>query len=123
MTRLEAMAEDKLLTFNHLISSLVVLGSKKERKKVEEELENNPVLLKGLPMKIKSQEKYLGKQIIGSLEESILATIRKWGGIVMLAINDIANVIKDVRLSVVGGIVAALEIWEDLHIFKIFQRN
>ena len=123
MTRLEAMAEDKLLTFNHLISSLVVLGSKKERKKVEEKWENNPLLLKGLPMKIKSQEKYLGEQIIGSLEESILATIRKWGGIVMLAINDIANVIKDVRLSVVGGIVAALEIWEDLHIFKIFQRN
>ena len=112
ITKLEALSESKCLSFNHSKSSLVVLGSYKSRREMEQKLGDNPILLYGKPMKVKRQEKYLGEEIKESLAESALATICKRKGIVTLAINDIVNVMKDRRSQVNGGLVTAIEIWE-----------
>ena len=52
ITRFEAMAESKLLTFNSTKSTLVIVGPKKLREENEKELKENPVLLYNKPMKV-----------------------------------------------------------------------
>ena len=112
ISKLETMAETKILNYNPGKSSLIILGKKKPKEKMEMMLKENPVLLYGKPMNIKMQEKYLGEQICSTTEESIIATIKKRKGLAILAINDIASVVSDARANLVGGIQAALMIWE-----------
>ena len=112
VARLEAMAEVKLLSYNHSKSSLVVLGPKKTRIELENDLKENPVMLNNLPMKIKHQEKYLGEEICSSLAASVVATVRKRRGLVLMTINDIVSIVEDARSGVVGRIVTALKLWE-----------
>ena len=112
IARFEALAETKLLTFNPLKSTLVVVGPKKKRVEIEETLKKDPVMLNGVPMKVSNQERFLGEQITGENAESILATLKKRKGIVLMAISDIAAMMSDARARIVGGIEAGLHVWK-----------
>ena len=48
-------------------------------------------------MKIKHQEKYLGEEICSSLAASVVATVRKRRGLVLMTINDIVSIVEDAR--------------------------
>ena len=109
---MEDMAETKLINYNVKKSSLMVMGKKKDRKSLEKELEENPVLLYESPMQVKQQDKYLGEQICPTIGESVVVTIKKRKGVTYMAINDLVSVVNDARLDVIGGIGAALTIWE-----------
>ena len=87
VAKLEEMAENKLLTYNHDKCSLVVVGSKKEIDRTSDKLEKNPVLLYGKAMNVRRQEQYLGEQIKENNAESVKATVNKCKGLAMLAIN------------------------------------
>ena len=64
-------------------------------------------------MKVSSEEKYLGDQDSSSgLAASILATIKKRGGLVIGKIFEIKAVIDDCRSHAIGGIQTGLDIWE-----------
>ena len=69
-------------------------------------------MLNGVPMKVSNQERFLGEQITGGNAESILATLKKRKGIVLMAISDIAAMLSDARAGVVGGIEAGLQVWK-----------
>ena len=106
------MAESKIQHFNVNKSILMVIGSKKARAKVEKELDANPIMLYGVPMKRKTHEKYLGEILCSGLAESVIATVKKRKGQVMLAINEIASIVSDTRANTIGGIEVATTIWE-----------
>ena len=112
ISKLEAMAESKLLNFNEKKSCLVVVGGKKVKEKIEKELDQNPVMLYGKPMLRRKQEKYLGDQFFGNTADSIEATVRKRKGNAILTINDIATIVSDARADSIGGISIAIDIWE-----------
>ena len=82
------------------------------RKEILKKMEENPILLYNKPMKVKYQEKYLGEQICPGMAESVNATINKRKGLALLAISDIANIVNDARVNIVGGMKTALLIWE-----------
>ena len=112
VTKLEAMAESKNLNYNVNKSCLIIMGPKKKTKNIEKELEDNPILLSGVPMKVKSKEKYLGEILCSGLAESIDATVDKRKGQALLAINEIASIVNDTRAKTIGGIEVATEIWD-----------
>ena len=42
--KVEALAESKLLDYNHEKSSMLILGSRKFQKKINDELKSNPII-------------------------------------------------------------------------------
>ena len=109
---LENLAEVKLLDYNLLKCSVVVLGTKKSRESLEEDfLEKNPTLY-GQKVKIESQESYLGDQIGFSVADSVSLTIKKRLGLVKKSIFEIKSVVEDCRSQMVGGIQTGVLLWE-----------
>ena len=76
-SKLEALAETKILNFNEDKTRYVLFGSGKSRKKLEEDFERNPVRLYGRTMKESKFERYLGEQVGQSLAKSVSATVSK----------------------------------------------
>ena len=111
--KMESVLETKLLDFNLDKSCVIIMGSKKQKETIENELDQNPLILCGQKMKVLKKEKYLGDMIsTGGLAESVLATVLKRKGQVVSSILETKAVIEDCRSNIVGGITAGLEIWE-----------
>ena len=85
-----------------------MIGCKKATKKLESELTNSPLTLKGDLMTRRSSDKYLGDQIAGSLSESVELTVKKRMGIANHAIYEIRTIVEDSRCDVVGAALLAL---------------
>ena len=60
LNKLEQMAESKCLNYNMDKTSVIVIGDKKARKNLEEQIEANPLKLYGTPLNVKVCDKYLG---------------------------------------------------------------
>ena len=111
--KMEAVMETKLLDFNHDKSVVIVMGSKKNKKDIEEEMKKQPLTLCGKIMKNTTTEKYLGDVISSEgLAESVTATVLKRKGIAIASILETKAVIEDCRANAVGGLVVGIEIWE-----------
>jgi hypothetical protein len=105
--------ETKLLDFILDKSCVIVMGSRKQQKEVQEQLEQTPLTLCGKKMANVQMEKYLGDMLCGAgLSESVHATVIKRKGQVISSILDTKAVIEDCRANVKGGIVSGLDIWE-----------
>ena len=109
---MEAVMESKLLDFNHDKSVVIVMGSKKNKKDIEEEMKEHPLTLCGKRMKTTTNEKYLG-DIISSdgLAESVDATVLKRKGNAVTRILETKAVIEDCRANAIGGLVVGIKIW------------
>jgi hypothetical protein len=76
--KMEALAETKLLNYNLEKSCFIVIGKKKPRQKMEEQLQKCPIYLCGGIMKQEEQAKYLGDWLsCFGLSESAAATVNK----------------------------------------------
>ena len=105
--------ETKLLDLNLDKSCYILMGSKKNKLEVENELKTSPLTLYGGLMKNVKMEKYLGDMISSEgLADSVLSTILKRKGQVVSCILETTAVVEDCRAGVVGGIMAGMEIWE-----------
>ena len=103
--KMEAVAERKLLNYNLEKSCFTVIGSKKTRAKMQQEVKECPVLLCGAEMKQEDNVKYLGDWISGfGLSDSVDVTIKKRKGLVSLSIYEIRAVIEDCRSMVCCGL-------------------
>ena len=103
-TRMEALAETKLLDYNLKNSCFVVIGNKKTRQDINEQLVNCPIQLCGQDMKQEGQAKYLGDWLscLG-LSGSVAVTVAKRKGLAMQSVYEARAVIDDCRsLSVVA---------------------
>ena len=105
------MAESKLLDYNIDKSGMILFGTKKFKKQIEEEMEKNPVIFCKAPMKIFKCERYLGEYMGNSLPESVFQTIKRRKGLVSRLISEIKVTLEDARSDSVGGILVGLEIW------------
>ena len=111
--KMEAVMESKLLDFNHDKSVLIVMGSKKKKDMIEEEMMDCPPTLCGEVMKMTNSEKYLGDMISSDgLADSVTATVLKRKGSVITNIFETKAVIEDCRANSVGGLLVGIEIWE-----------
>ena len=105
------MAESKLLDFNLDKTCIIIIGSKKFRKKISDELKVNPILFYDRPIKLVESEKYLGDFIGLSLSESVFITVLKRKGMGERLIREIKVTVEDCRNNSVGGLVTGIEIW------------
>ena len=111
--KMEAVMESKLLDFNHDKSVLIVMGSKKNKDMIEEEMMDCPPTLCGKVMKMTNSEKYLGDMISSDgLADSVTATVLKRKGSVITNIFETKAVIEDCRANSLGGLLVGIEIWE-----------
>ena len=111
--KMETMAETKLLNFNLEKSCYLVLGKKRAKEDIQNQIELSPISLCGQPMKQETCAKYLGDWISDAgLKESVRVTIAKRLGLVNLSIYEIRAIIDDCRSMLVGGLSAGINIWE-----------
>ena len=110
--RLEEMAESKLLDFHDEKSGMIIFGSKKFKKKIEQNLLVDPVIFCGKPMQIFNCERYLGDFLGNSVSESVFLTIQKRQTMVQRLIREIRLTVNDCRSNCVGGLSVGLEIWQ-----------
>ena len=109
--RMESMAESKLLDYNLDKSNLILIGSKKFRKKIKQELDINPVMFCGGIMKLSESDKYLGDYLGCSISESVFTTVQKRKGLTLRLISEIKITIEDIRSNQLGGLVTGINIW------------
>ena len=113
ISKMEALAESKLLNYNLEKSCFIVIGKNKERKQIQEQLVNQPLKLCGNDMVQEENAKYLGDWIsCYGLSDSVNVTIKKRKGLVSLAIYEIRAVVDDCRSKVCGGLKVGIDIWE-----------
>ena len=70
--KMEELMESKLLDLNLQKSCFLIVGNGKGRKKLQNEVEKNPLLLYGQRMKQATVEKYLGFQLSYSASASVV---------------------------------------------------
>ena len=109
--KMEALAESKLLDYNHEKSSMLILGSRKFQKKINDELKSNPIIFCGKIMAVKESEKYLGDYLTNNLSESVFKKTQHRKGLVLRLIQKIRVTIDDIRSKCLGGLKPGLDIW------------
>lgn len=110
--KMEHVIESKLLSFNADKSCVLILGEEKARKKLSDDLKENPLILDGKPMKHVTSEKFLGDHLSVNLSESIHITVRKRIGLATSAIYEIRTIVDDTRSDSIGGLTVGFQIWE-----------
>ena len=106
------MAECKLLDFNLDKSCWLIIGNKKFKNKINNEVMTNPIMFCQKQMRLSESEKYLGDYMCTSLSESVFVTVQRRKGLAMRLISELKVTIEDVRINTVGGLTAGLEIWK-----------
>ena len=111
--KMEVIAETKLLDYNHDKSGFIVVGEKKAKQKLIQELDESPLMFCKKPMKQEKITKYLGDWIsTDGLADSVKVTVSKRFGLVHRAIADIRVIVDDCRNCIIGGLATGLHIWE-----------
>ena len=110
--KMERLMESKCLDLHPLKSCFLIYGNTKSRRKLQQRIDKEPILLYGKKMKQVSVEKYLGCQLGATAATSVSATVSKRMGVVTRAIYDARAVVEDSRAKAVGGIVVMFNIWE-----------
>jgi hypothetical protein len=110
--KLSKMTKEKVLTAHPDKSGIILLGSDKYKRKVEEELKDNPVYLTNFKLNIKSSEKYLGQTIQTNLSASAFETVKQREGKLKGAAMEVKAIIEDYEMKAIGGLAAAWELWE-----------
>ena len=110
--RMVAMVESKLLSLNIDKSIYLVIGEKKARKKLLEELKKDPIILDDHPMKVANSAKYLGDKLSENLSDSVSETVKMRVGLASSAIYEIRAVVDDRRAEAVASLPTAFMIWE-----------
>ena len=111
--RMNILIKERALTLNESKTVCIVIGSKKQKAEVSEELKRNPLLCGGFEMQEKQEDRWLGQQISAQgLEDSIWKTIETKEGKVKAAAREIATVVNDWRCLGAGGLQTAIMLWE-----------
>ena len=111
--KVDHLMKQRGLSLNEDKSVVMVIGSKKQKEKIANELKDNPLMCGTFETKEKQTEKYLG-QILSSagLADSVAVTIEARLGKIKGACHEIAHIINDWRAQAIGGIDTAIFLWE-----------
>ena len=108
---MESVAESKLLDYNKDKSTMILIGSRKFRNNIRQQISSNPVMFCYERMKLSESEKYLGDYLSYSLSESVFTTLKRRKGLTMRLISEIKVTVEDIRYNHLGGLITGLEIW------------
>ena len=112
-TKMEDVAESKLLNFNLEKSCYSVIGRERRRLEIMKELSHKPLQLCGKAMVHATSVKYLGDIISeNGLSDSVNLTVNSRKRLATKAIYEIRCIVDDCRSHIVGGLVAGMNIWE-----------
>ena len=111
-SKMSIMLKEKTLQAHHDKSGLLLLGSKKFKDRIKEELKENQVCLNRFTLKTKISDKYLGKIFESDLSSSALSTVRQREGKIKGAAIEVKSIIEDYCMQAMGGLVSAWELWE-----------
>jgi hypothetical protein len=101
------------LKLNEDKSIYIIMGTKKQKEKLKEELRSNPLMCGTTVMNPKEKDKWLGQQLsTGGLADSVAATVAAREGKIRGAGLEIANIVNDWRSQAAGGMETALVLWE-----------
>ena len=101
-----------MLDFNLDKSVCLVIGDKKARNKILDELKVHPLKLNGKTMKTVDSEKYLGQILSANIPDSIHETVKRRVGVANHSVFEIRAVVDDARAEAVGRLSVGFTIWE-----------
>ena len=111
--KVDFLVKQRGLQLNRDKSVCIILGSKKQKREANEELEENPLKCGDFVTKQKEVEKWLGQYMSAAgLADSVAKTVEAREGKIKGACLEIATIVNDWRSSVVGGMETALLLWE-----------
>jgi hypothetical protein len=111
--KVNTMVKERALGLNSKKSVCIILGSKKQKKEISEELKENPLMCGKIETKETDSDKWLGQYLsAGGLADSVVKTIDAKESKTRGACLEIANILEDWRARAVGGIDSALLLWE-----------
>ena len=94
-------------------SVCLIIGNKKQKLEASRNLEEQPLVCGDFTTKEKQCEKWLGQQISAQgLADSVAKTVQSREGKIKAACMEIACIVNDWRARAVGGMEAALQLWE-----------
>ena len=101
------------LTLNEDKSFCIAIGTKKQRLKIQAELEKEPLFCGDIDTRLKDKFKWLVQTLSsGGLAESVAATVEAREGKIRGACLEIAHIVNDWRAHIVGGMETGLLLWE-----------
>ena len=108
---MESVMKRKLLNINDK-SSFMLCGKPNQIKSIQEAIKNNPLSIKGQPVKQKSKEKYLGDMISSlGVSDSVRMTLNDRKGRILSSIFELSSILEDFRMQTAGGLMSGLNIW------------
>ena len=111
--KLAAMLDEKGLEAHLDKTCFIVCGSRKYRAKIEEDLERSKLMFGTFPVRQKECDRYLGQMLHGGgLDRSAEATVGERAGRIKGATMEIKTIIEEFQMQVMGGMMAAWELWE-----------
>ena len=91
----------------------VVFGSTEYKDKINEQLEENPLMLGDFPVKRKEKDRYLGQILhTNGVQASCAATIDDRVGKIKGATFEVQSIVEDFKMQAIGGMMAAWVLWE-----------
>ena len=120
--KVNLIMKEHALQLNKDKSVLIIMGTKSQKRKILEEMENDPIMCGDVKMKVKSADKWLGQQLsTNGLADSVEATVQAREAKIRGAALEIANIVNDWRSEAAGGMNTALLLWEACLIPSLLQ--
>ena len=101
--KLAEMIKEKTLDAHPDKSGIVILGSKRFKSKIKDELKKEPIRFNNFDLKIKTEDKYLGQMIESDLSTSALATVLERSGKIKGAGIEVKQIIEDFEMKTNPG--------------------
>lgn len=101
------------LTLNEEKSIVLVIGTKKQKGKISDEIKSKPLMCGHFETKEKQSEKWLGQLLSAAgLADSVKITVDARMGKIKGAAHEIAHIVNDWRSQAVGGMASSILLWE-----------
>ena len=111
--KVNKIMKERRLSLNKEKSVVVIMGTKKQKREITKEIENNPLFCGEVETKEKEVWKWLGQYVSGNgLGDSVAQTVASREGKVRGACLEIAQICNDWRARAAGGLDTALVLWE-----------
>ena len=111
--RVDRVMEERCLALNQDKTVCILMGSRKQKEEVREEMRRKPLMCGMFETKEVEEDKWLGQQVSGGgLAASVYATVASREAKVRGACLEIADIINDWRARAAGGLGTALLLWE-----------
>ena len=111
--KFSSLAAEKQLNFHPKKSCYLVFGTERYKAEVEMDAEEEPIMLGKVKLNEKVEEKYLGDVLSSlGLAQSVEATVKERVAKIKGSIYELRALIEDFRMQVIGGMEAAIDIYE-----------